>query len=146
MHVFSYLYRRMGNKNVQNNQENIFQPLLVEWGFRIVDVRLALSHLQGANILINDQGEVKLGRCLSCSASLCTAVVTMSHSSLAAGRVHTRQQRKKLIQHLTHLCCLLCASLMDRKGLCTVLHPLRTGSCSGAALTARRRFIYLQNL
>lgn len=78
-----------------------------------------------------------VGGCSHFLLSLCTTVVKMSHS-------------KKLIQHLTHLCRLLCASLTEWMGLCTVcLRPLKV-SCVliwlQHSFTARQRFVYLQSL
>lgn len=57
-----------------------------------VDVCRTVSSLQGANILLNDQGEVKLGRWMfALSALLCTSVVRMSHSL----------QKQRLIRHMS---------------------------------------------
>lgn len=81
------------NKDIQREKcRKHILPRLVGWRFRIAEVGSALSHLQGANILVNDQGEVKLGRCLLFPALLCTNVFMMSHLSPAAMPVGTRKQ------------------------------------------------------
>jgi len=53
-----------------------------------------LLSFQGANILLNDQGEVKLGKMLfTLSAQHCTGVVSMSHSPQRCSSNYSKSAR-----------------------------------------------------